>query len=83
MQQNPGIKIEIGGHTDDKGSDDYNLTLSEGRAQSVKDYLIEKGIAADRMTAKGYGETEPISSNATDQGRAENRRVEFTILAVE
>ncbi|WKV11076.1 OmpA family protein [Marivirga harenae] len=81
MIQNAGIKIDIIGHTDSKGSDDYNLTLSEGRAQSVMEYLIEKGIASDRMTAKGMGETAPINSNDTDEGRAKNRRVEFTIVA--
>lgn len=81
MTQNPGIKIDIIGHTDSKGSDDYNLTLSEGRAQSVMEYLIEKGIAQERMTATGRGETDPRSSNDTDEGRAQNRRVEFTIVA--
>lgn len=81
MTQNPGIKIDIIGHTDSKGSDDYNLTLSEGRAQSVMEYLIEKGIAEERLTATGMGETAPISSNDTDEGRAQNRRVEFTIVA--
>ncbi|ADR20816.1 hypothetical protein MATR_15580 [Marivirga tractuosa] len=81
MSQNPGIKIEIIGHTDSKGSDDYNLILSEGRAQAVMEYLLEKGIAQNRMTFKGLGETAPISSNNTDEGRAENRRVEFTIVA--
>jgi outer membrane protein OmpA-like peptidoglycan-associated protein len=81
MDQNPGIKIEIIGHTDSKGSDDYNLTLSEGRAQAVMAYLLDKGVAQDRMTSKGLGEASPISSNNTDEGRAENRRVEFTIVA--
>ncbi|WP_296622919.1 OmpA family protein [Marivirga sp.] len=80
MMQNPGIKIEILGHTDSKGSDDYNLTLSEGRAQSVMQYLLDKGITAQRMNAKGLGETSPIRSNETEEGRAENRRVEFTIV---
>ncbi|WMN11290.1 OmpA family protein [Marivirga salinae] len=80
MTQNPGIKIEIIGHTDSKGSDDYNLTLSEGRAQAVMQYLLDKGISAERMKAKGLGETSPISSNDTEAGRAENRRVEFTIV---
>ncbi|WP_375578127.1 OmpA family protein [Marivirga tractuosa] len=80
MTQNPGIKIEILGHTDSKGSDDYNLTLSEGRAESVMQYLLDKGISEDRMKAKGLGETSPISSNDTEEGRAENRRVEFTIV---
>lgn len=82
MVQNPGIKIEIVGHTDSKGSDDYNLILSEGRAQSVMQYLLEKGIADDRMTAKGLGETAPIDSNDSEEGRAKNRRVEFTIVEI-
>ncbi len=81
MKTNPGITIEIGGHTDDKGSDEYNLELSDGRANSVMNYLLEQNIAAKRMIAKGYGESEPISSNYTDEGRAENRRVVFTILS--
>lgn len=81
MKENPGITIEIGGHTDDKGSDEYNVELSDGRANSVMNYLLEQGIDADRMIAKGYGESEPISTNYTDEGRAENRRVVFTILS--
>jgi outer membrane protein OmpA-like peptidoglycan-associated protein len=81
MQTNQGITIEIGGHTDDKGSDDYNAELSEGRANSVMNYLLEQGIANDRMVAKGYGEAQPISTNYSDEGRAENRRVVFTILS--
>ncbi|GAA5025218.1 hypothetical protein GCM10011506_09520 [Marivirga lumbricoides] len=81
METNPGITIEIAGHTDDKGSDDYNMTLSDGRANSVMQYLLQKGIRSDRMVAKGYGETDPISTNYTDEGRAENRRVVFTILS--
>ncbi len=81
MMQNPGIKIEILGHTDSKGSDDYNLTLSDGRAQSVMQYLLDKGISKERMNAKGLGETSSISSNDTEEGRAQNRRVEFTIVA--
>ncbi len=81
MKTNPGITIEIAGHTDDKGSDEYNLELSDGRANSVMNYLLEQGIDAARMIAKGYGESEPISTNYTDEGRAENRRVVFTILS--
>ncbi len=69
------IRVEVGGHTDSKGSDAYNQKLSEARAKSVMDYLVSKGIAASRMTAKGYGEKQPIADNATDAGRAKNRRV--------
>lgn len=72
--------IEIGGHTDSEGSDSYNQKLSEGRAQSVVNYLKSKGIAAERMKAVGYGESKPIDTNRSEEGRAINRRVEFTLL---
>ncbi len=80
LNQNPRISIEISGHTDSKGSDEYNLNLSQGRSQSVVDYLIGQGINASRLQAHGYGETKPIDTNDTDDGRANNRRVEFTVL---
>jgi OmpA-OmpF porin, OOP family len=80
LKQNPSVEIEISGHTDNKGSDDYNANLSQGRSQSVVDYLISQGIEADRLSAHGYGESKPIESNDTDEGRANNRRVEFTVL---
>ncbi len=73
----PDVKVEIGGHTDSKGSDAYNLKLSNARADAVKQYLLSKGVKADNLTAKGYGETQPIADNKTDEGRAENRRVEL------
>lgn len=79
LQQNPEKKIEIGGHTDNVGSDEANLLLSDQRAASVVSYLVKKGVAADRLTAKGYGETMPIASNDTDAGRAKNRRTEFKV----
>lgn len=72
--------IEIGGHTDNNGSDSYNKELSQKRAVSVRAYLIEQGIDESRLSAKGYGEEKPVATNETDEGRAENRRVEFTIL---
>jgi outer membrane protein OmpA-like peptidoglycan-associated protein len=72
--------IEIGGHTDSEGSDAYNLKLSDGRAKAVVDYLKNKGISPDRMRSFGYGKTKPIDTNLTDRGRAQNRRVEFTLL---
>lgn len=75
----PDITVEVGGHTDSKGGDDYNQKLSEERAQSVMAYLTEHGIAADRMTAVGYGETQPVADNDTDEGRELNRRVELKI----
>lgn len=80
LKQNPSVEIEISGHTDNKGSDDYNLNLSQGRSQSVVDYIVSQGIDSFRLTAHGYGETKPIETNDTDAGRANNRRVEFTVL---
>ena len=76
----PNLKIEISGHTDSKGADDYNKKLSERRAKSVTDYLIAKGIAADRLRSAGYGEERPIATNDTDEGRQLNRRTEFEII---
>mgnify|MGYP001791898699 CR=1 FL=1 len=80
LNDNPSLEIEISGHTDSKGADDYNLNLSQGRAQAVVDYLISEGIDEFRLIAKGYGETVPLESNDTDDGRATNRRVEFKVL---
>jgi outer membrane protein OmpA-like peptidoglycan-associated protein len=77
MRDYPDITIEVGGHTDSRGGDAFNLRLSDERANAVRQYLIEQGIAANRMTAQGYGETRPIESNRTSAGRAANRRVEF------
>lgn len=71
-------KIEVAGHTDSKASDDYNMKLSQKRAEAVRDYLIGKGIAAERLSAKGYGESSPVADNETEEGRAKNRRVELT-----
>ncbi len=80
LKENPSVEIEIAGHTDDKGSDTYNLNLSQGRSQSVVDYIVSQGIESYRLTAQGYGESKPIDTNATPEGQANNRRVEFTIL---
>ena len=80
LQKRPDIKVEVAGHTDAKGSDSYNQKLSERRAASVMKYLVEHGIAAERMTAKGYGESQPVADNATDEGRERNRRSELRIL---
>jgi outer membrane protein OmpA-like peptidoglycan-associated protein len=74
------VRVEIGGHTDSRGSDGYNQKLSQARAESVRAYLASKGVAADRLTAKGYGESQPESDNDTDAGRARNRRVELKRL---
>jgi outer membrane protein OmpA-like peptidoglycan-associated protein len=73
-------KIVVEGHTDSNGSDKHNMDLSQRRAETVRDYLISKGIAADRLTAKGYGESKPIADNRTAEGRAENRRVDLQRL---
>jgi OOP family OmpA-OmpF porin len=75
----PEIKVEIGGHTDDKGADAYNQTLSERRAQAVLDYLTAQGVATERMRAVGYGESKPVADNGSDEGREQNRRVELTV----
>jgi len=71
------VKVEIEGHTDNVDDDAYNMTLSQRRAESVREYLVRKGIAPSRLTARGYGETRPIASNETEAGRAKNRRVEL------
>src|SRR5688572_8468521 len=86
MNENKDMKLEIGAHTDSKGTEAYNLKLSDARAKSVIDYLISKGIAPDRLESKGYGESKPVADNAnadgTDnpEGRQKNRRTEFKIL---
>lgn len=79
LESRPDIKVEIGGHTDSKGSDEYNLKLSDRRAASVKTYLESKGIDAARMSSHGYGEALPVADNATDEGRELNRRVELKV----
>ncbi len=79
LSENPGIKVSIHGHTDDVGNDEDNLVLSENRAKSVYDYLIEGGIARSRLKYKGFGESKPIASNKTPSGRAKNRRTVFII----
>lgn len=81
LQKNEKVVIEIAGHTDSVGTEIYNAALSEARASSVIAYLEEKGIDQNRMTAKGYGESRPVVSNNSEQGRAMNRRVEFTVLS--
>ncbi len=82
LSDNPGLSIEIGGHTDNVGSPAYNQTLSENRAATVYNYLISKGIAANRLSYKGYGLTRPVSTNDTQEGRALNRRTEFTVTGM-
>nr|HPN39861.1 OmpA family protein [Melioribacteraceae bacterium] len=80
MLQNPDIKIEVQGHTDNIGSESSNQTLSEKRAQAVKNYLVARGVKADRIKTVGYGEKNPISDNKTADGRAMNRRIEFKVI---
>ncbi len=80
LNKNEGLEIEIGGHTDDYGSDDYNLKLSQGRSEEVRKYIIQKGISTYRVYAQGYGESKPEVGNDTEEGRQINRRVEFKIL---
>ena len=81
LKNNMDTNINIYGHTDSKGTDAYNLSLSERRAAAVKNYLVSQGVSAGRMFTMGVGEKEPVASNDTDAGRAENRRVEFSITA--
>jgi len=80
LTENSEISVEISGHTDNIGTDEYNLNLSHARANAVKEYLVSKGINANRIISKGYGESNPTSTNDTDEGRQLNRRVEFKIL---
>ncbi len=80
MKDNPEYDLEINGHTDNVGDDAMNMELSQNRADAVKQYLIAKGIDAVRMTAKGFGETQPVEDNSTAAGRAKNRRVEFKVV---
>jgi len=80
LKGTPNLRIELGGHTDNVGADAANLTLSDQRAQAVRDYVIAKGVDGARITAKGYGETKPIATNETEAGRAQNRRTEVTVL---
>jgi len=77
LQQNPGLKLRVEGHTDNQGNAAANQTLSEKRAQAVVAWLTGKGITASRLSAKGFGATKPVADNATEDGRAKNRRVEL------
>ena len=80
LNQNPEIKVEISGHTDNTGSKTDNVNLSLERAKVVVNTLIQKGIDKNRLTAKGYGDAQPIAPNDTDENRQLNRRTEFKIL---
>jgi outer membrane protein OmpA-like peptidoglycan-associated protein/tetratricopeptide (TPR) repeat protein len=81
MADNPTLKIQINGHTDNSGNAADNITLSENRARAVTTYLIARGIAATRLAAKGWGDTKPVADNSTPEGRARNRRTELTVVS--
>jgi outer membrane protein OmpA-like peptidoglycan-associated protein len=80
LTDNPELKIKLVGHTDNVGSEKFNQRLSINRAQTLKDYLVEKGVDGERITAEGKGMKEPLNKNETEEDRAKNRRVELTIL---
>jgi outer membrane protein OmpA-like peptidoglycan-associated protein len=75
----PSLHLQVEGHTDSVGSDEYNQQLSERRADAVRDYIVQQGISAASIEAKGFGKTEPIASNETSEGRQQNRRVELVL----
>lgn len=81
LRDNPRMRIEIGGHTDNQGNASYNMKLSESRAKAVAEYLTAKGIDPKRLQYRGYGKTRPIADNTTEEGQAKNRRVEIKILS--
>ncbi len=80
LQENPGVRVEISGHTDNTGSASYNVQLSEKRAAAVNSYLVSQGISAGRLIPKGYGSQQPIADNDSEEGRQKNRRIEFKII---
>jgi OOP family OmpA-OmpF porin len=80
LRGNPDVRVEVGGHTDNTGSSVVNTRLSQARAGAVRDYLLSRGVAADRMTARGYGPENPVADNGTAAGRQRNRRVELRKL---
>jgi outer membrane protein OmpA-like peptidoglycan-associated protein len=81
LKAQPGVTLEVGGHTCNIGTEQYNIALSKRRAESVRDYLVQQGVDAARLSSEGYGEFSPIASNDTEEGRQQNRRVEFRILS--
>ncbi len=83
LKANEKVRVEIGGHTDSVGSETYNQSLSGRRAQSVRNYLIQRGIDASRLESRGYGEYQPVAPNTTREGRSQNRRIEFRVLSTE
>ncbi len=83
LNQYTDTRVNISGHTDSTGNADYNQRLSERRAESVGNYLAQSGVSRNRLAMRGYGQTQPVASNATEQGRAQNRRVEITLTPIE
>lgn len=81
LKGQPDLRVELAGHTDNVGAAAYNQSLSQNRAEAVRDYLIDQGVQADQVTAKGYGESRPLMSNDTEEGRERNRRVEFNVIS--
>ena len=80
MHKNPTMKVEVAGHTDNVGDDKLNMQVSQRRANAIKSYLVEQGVAEKRIVAKGYGETAPVGDNATEDGRNRNRRIEIRMF---
>ncbi|MEZ4916092.1 MAG: OmpA family protein [Chitinophagales bacterium] len=80
LKDHPDYRLLVEGHTDSVGSAESNMTLSQARANAVKDFLMKKGVSGDKIITKGFGETKPVASNDTAAGRQENRRVEMTIV---
>jgi OOP family OmpA-OmpF porin len=80
LKEYPDLRIEISGHTDDRGNDDYNMELSARRADAVKQYMVDAGVDGSRIKTRGAGELEPRESNRTKAGRSKNRRIEFKLL---
>ena len=80
LNENGHIHLHVSGHADSIGSESYNQKLSERRAQAVVDYMIDNGIAEERLVAEGFGESQPVSANDTEEGRQQNRRVQVRIL---
>ncbi|MFK8101297.1 MAG: OmpA family protein, partial [Saprospiraceae bacterium] len=83
LNEHPSMQIEIHGHTDSRGGENYNQNLSENRAKAVHQYLLDQGVDPSRIAYQGYGELRPIENNETEEGRQTNRRVEFIILALD
>jgi outer membrane protein OmpA-like peptidoglycan-associated protein len=79
VMAHPGLNLQVEGHTDSVGSDEYNQTLSEHRASSVRDFLVQQGVPEASVTSRGFGKTQPVASNDTAEGRAKNRRVELVV----